>query len=129
MKLSYLKTKTAVLLWELGKIEQDIEARRFSFEQKRMLVVNLMGLYRINDVDWTQVDLSVPPIVAALDSNKYCVLSGGEQIEKARLLGFRELRCFYLKPSQHKRYIVDYDEDIYRRAVSEYWEEDEEIEE
>ena len=125
MKLSYLKTKTAVLWWNLDEIERDIERSRFVVELKRMLVVNLVGLYTLEDVDWTKVDVSIPPIVASLGADKYCVLSGGEQIEKARLLGFKTLRCFFLKPSQHKRYIIDYDEEIYRRAVSEYWEEDE----
>ena len=124
MKTSYLKTKNVVLLWNLSAIEADIDACRFAFRIKRIPLVNLVGLFRVENEEWMRANIGIPPLVASLAKDKYCVLFGGEQIEKARALGFKHLDCYFLTPSQHKKYILDYNEERYQRAVSEYWEDE-----
>ena len=121
MKLTYLKTKHYTLLWNLSAIEKDIAERRYAFKIKRMPVVNILGIYYLGKVDWTTVNIGVHPIVAELAKDKYFVMSGGEQIEKAHFLGMRDIYCYYLTPSQQMRYLINHDEKDYRRAVSEYW--------
>lgn len=121
MKVGYLKTKSAVILWDLGALELDIESGRISVEVRRMPVVNIAGLCRFDPELVEKVDISVFPLVVSFTPEKYCVLSGGEQIEKARALHFWDLDCYFLKPSQHKKYILDYDEATYQCAVNEYW--------
>ena len=125
MKVAYLKTKSAVILWNLAAIEHEMDMHRSSFKVQRMPVVNLLGLYRLGDVDWSGVNLGVLPIVAVFSKDKYCVLSGGEQIEKAKMLGFWDINCYVLTPSQHKKHILDYSEEAYQCALSEYWGEEE----
>ena len=119
--IAYLKTKSAVILWDVEAMRRDIDELRMSAEIRRMLVVNLMDLYHGKNLDVDNADISYFPIVAALSKDKYCVLEGAAQIEKARLLHFVELECFFIKPAQQKKYILDYDEETYLRAVKEYW--------
>lgn len=124
MQVVYLKTKSAVLLWDIEALRRDVENLKFSVEVRRMLIVNIRGLYRLGNEDVMGADIGVFPIVASLSRDKYCVLSGGEQIEKAWRLGFKSIDCYYVKPAQHKKYLLDYDEEIYLRAVKEYWEDE-----
>lgn len=121
MKIGYVKTESTAILWDLGAMERDIEARRFLAEVRRMPVVNLVGTYRFREELVEDADISVFPIVVSFTPEKYCVLSGGEQIEKARALGFWDIDCYFIKPGQQKKYIIDYDEETYLRAVEEYW--------
>ena len=124
MKVAYLITKSTVILWDVEAMRNDIETLKFSAEVRRMPVVNLMDLSRFDEAAVEPANIGIFPIVAALAPDKYCVLSGSEQIEKARRLGFIMLDCYYIKPAQQKKYILDYDEETYARAVKEYWEDE-----
>lgn len=126
MKIGYLNTKTATILWDLGRLEKDIEMRRLSTERRCFPVVDLIGQCLVLEADALLCDVSILPIVFSFAPDKYRVMTGREQVRKARLLGFRELPCHFIKPGQHKRYIIDYDEASYLRAVEEYsnWDED-----
>lgn len=135
MKVAFVKTKSAVVLWDVDRIIRDIRVGKLMPKFRMMSVPDLREQCGYVNYDVSDCDLGNTPIVAHLAKEKYRVLVGEEQICKSGDLFIKNIRCFYLEPHEHKRYIVDYDKEVYCRAVEEYWddtwydEDDEEEEE
>ncbi len=121
MRAAYIKTESAVVLWDLPRLERDIYMRKYDFKVRSLPVVDLVGQCPPICGSDMLCDISAFPIVLSLAPDKYCLASGEAQINKARRLGFWDLECYFVEPRLHKKYIIDYDAEVYRRAVKEYW--------
>lgn len=121
MKVAFLKTKSATVLWDVERIERELTDGTLSCEIRSMSVHDLIEQSPHVDYDVSSCDLRRFPIVAWLGNGKFRLLTGDEQLHKARALAFREISCCVLKPKQHKPYIIGYDEATYLQAVEEYW--------
>ena len=121
MKAAFLKTATATVLWDVERIERHFRDGTLKQTVKSMSVPDLVEQSAHVDYDFMAYDLNRFPIVVFLTKNKYRVLTGEEQLLKARALGFRCIKCCILTAAEHKPYIIGYDEETYLRAVSEYW--------
>lgn len=124
MKVAFLKTKSATVLWDVERIERDYGSRALPETVRTMSVPDLLEQCTHVDYDVSASDMTRFPIVAMLAKRKYRLLAGDEQLHKARKLGFRTVNCCVLMPEEHKKYILDYEEETYLRAVAEYWEDD-----
>lgn len=129
MKVSFLKTKSATVLWDVDRMIRDYRSRRLPHKVRTMSLPDLHEQCRHVDYDVTDFPITDFPIVAFLAKKKYRVLVGEEQLCKAKKLGWHTVNCCVLTPEEHKPYIIDYDEETYLRAVAEYWESELEDEE
>ena len=129
MKVSFLKTKSATVLWDVDRMIRDYRSRRLPHKVRTMSLPDLHEQCRHVDYDVTDFPITDFPIVAFLAKKKYRVLVGEEQLCKAKKLGWHTVNCCVLTPEEHKPYIIDYDEGTYLRAVAEYWENELEDEE
>ena len=121
MKVAFLKTETATVLWDVERIERNYRNGTLKRTVKAMSVPDLVEQSAHVDYDFMGSDIGRLPIVVFLAKKKYRVLTGEEQLLKARALGFRNIKCCVLTAEEHKPYIIGYDEETYLRAVSEYW--------
>ena len=124
MKVAFIKTKSATILWDVERIKRDYASRALPETVRTMSVSDLLEQCTHVDYDVSKSDMTRFPIVAMLAKRKYRLLEGDEQLHKARKLGLRTVSCCVLKPEEHKNYIIGYDEETYLRAVAEYWEDD-----
>ena len=65
-------------------------------------------------------DISKPLIIAALSEHKDQVIDGNHRLFKASKLKIRELPAIYLTKEEHIRFIVNYDEQVYDKVISEF---------
>lgn len=121
MKVAFLKTPGATILWDVERMERDLSNRTLPETFRAMSVPDLIEQCTHVDYDVSESNMGRFPIVAILARGKYRVLTGDEQLHKARKLAFRTINCCVLTPEAHKPYIIDYDEATYLRAVEEYW--------
>ena len=124
MKAAYLKTKSTFILWDVERMIRDMKSRKLVSTVRAIPIANLIDPRDGVDYDVMGCDVNTFPIVVFLAPDKYRVLTGEEQIIKARQMDCKTISCYTFQPKQHKNYIIDYDEDAYLRAIEEYWEGD-----
>lgn len=122
MKVAFLKTKSATVLWDVDRIIRDYRSRKLPHKVRTMSIPDLLEQCTHVDYDVTEFSITDFPIVAFLAKKKYRVLAGEEQLCKAWDMGWHTINCCVLDPDEHIPYVIDYDEETYLRAVAEYWE-------
>lgn len=121
MRVAYLKTRGANILWDVDKMIRDMERGILVPKIEFYSAIDLMSQVPPIDYDISKVNILRFPIIALLGNGKFRMLAGEEQVARVRQLSFQTISCCELYPRQHKKYILDYDEETYLRAVSEYW--------
>ena len=71
------------------------------------------------DIDYAMnTDITIPLIIASVEENKEKLLDGNHRLYKAKLLKIEKLPCYVLPLEFHKRFIEDYNEDLYNEGIS-----------
>ncbi len=120
MELTYLRTPSATIAWDIERMSKDIYDGKCKYILKPMPIVNLIiycDLYPVEDV--YACDICDFPVVIMLGGGKYHVAKGMRQILKARKLHFWDLECYVVDARTQKRYIINYDKEIYKHALRE----------
>ena len=74
--------------------------------------------YGIDDTDYAMnTDITVPIIIAVVEDNKKILLDGNHRLYKAKMLKIEQLPCYVLPLEFHKKFIEDYDEELYRQGI------------
>ncbi len=120
MEIGYLKTKSGMILWNVRKMVADIRKSPKAYELRAMPLVDLLGQCPPAEDYDMDCDINQAPVVLSLAPDCYRVVWGEAQINKASALGFWDIHCYFLKPGQHKKYIIELDEALYNRVVCEF---------
>ena len=48
------------------------------------------------------------------------MIDGNHRLFKANKLGYKTISAHYLSENEHKKYIVEYDEKLYKKIVEEF---------
>lgn len=110
---------------EYGAIVWDIEKILESKDEFEMREYDVNVLAANNpfhgDEDYAMsTDISKPLIVAELSADIDKLIDGSHRLQKALALGTEKIAAYHLSFDEHRRFIVDYDEEIYL-AVIKHW--------
>ena len=61
-----------------------------------------------------------PCIIANLDENIEILIDGEHRLYKAKQLGMETILCYVLPFEFHKKFIIDYDEKIYKKVTVDF---------
>jgi len=71
------------------------------------------------DTDYAMnTDITIPLIIASVEENKEKLLDGNHRLYKAKMLKIEKLPCYVLPLEFHKRFIEDYNEELYNEGIS-----------
>ena len=63
-------------------------------------------------------DTTIPLVIASVEDNKEKLLDGNHRLYKAKMLKIEKLHCYVLPLEFHKRFIENYDEELYNKGIS-----------
>lgn len=106
------------ITWDVGRMLRD----RANFEIKEFSVAELAANNRFyGDTEYAMTtDSTVPLIVVSLKKGTDKLIDGNHRLYKAKGSGVKTIFAYYLSVREHCRYIIEYDEMVYRDVV-EHW--------
>ena len=114
-----ISTKSGQILWDITRMLEDLT---LFGEPVTLSVAELATVANFNgDPTYAmRSDCTRPILVARLCAGKEIVLDGNHRLYKAQQLGLSEIKAICLLPSQHQKYIIDFDKDTYDTVVREF---------
>lgn len=112
-------TDSGTILWDITAILKESTC----FSLKTFNVDDLCArnnLACVNAEYALTTDIENPLIIVNLCNNKDKLIDGSHRLFKANKLGIKDVTCYYLAVEEHKKYIVDYDADLYEKVVREF---------
>ncbi|MCL2774522.1 MAG: hypothetical protein FWD71_14425 [Oscillospiraceae bacterium] len=71
------------------------------------------------DIDYAMnTDITIPCIIALVEGDKEKLLDGNHRLYKAKTLKIAKIPCYVLPIEFHKKFIEDYDEELYNKGIS-----------
>ena len=78
-----------------------------------------LGGYCSNPEYAMETDIDKPCIIVKLSENYKLFIDGNHRLYKARKLNIENIPCYVLPTEYHKKFIIDYDPNIYEKIVEE----------
>ena len=106
------------IMWDIKKLLNDVEKFEIrTFEVKHLAVKNP---FHGNEEYAMTTDITQPLIIVNLTENIDKLIDGNHRLQKALKLGVGMIDAYYLSFKEHRDYIVDFNERIYRQVVN-HW--------
>lgn len=110
---------------DYGSVMWDIEKMLNSKQSFKMKVFDVEELAAGNlfygDFEYAmKTDITQPLIVVQLSENIDKLIDGNHRLQKALKTGIKKITAYYLSFEEHRKYIVNYDAEIYRKVI-EHW--------
>ena len=111
-------TNSGYIMWDINMILENIS-------MFPVIMCDVAELFRQNPFHGNEdyaltTDISKPLIIVALSEHKDQLIDGNHRLFKASKLQIRELPAIYLTKEEHIRFIVNYDEQVYDKVISEF---------
>lgn len=95
---------------------RQIPIRRFDVEQ----LSARNNLSCINAEYAMTTDVEQPLVIVCLCAGKDKLIDGSHRLYKAKKLKIKTVLCYYVPAHEQKKYIVDFNENLYDKIVSEF---------
>lgn len=106
------------IMWDIEKIKKDIS--QYVIKEYHTFELIEENPFYGNEQYAMSTDISIPLIVVELKKGKRKLIDGNHRLFKANKLGHKTIAAYYLSEEQHKKYIVEYDEKLYKKIVEEF---------
>jgi len=106
------------IMWDIEKIKKDIS--QYVIKEYNAFELFKENPFYGNEQYAMDTDISVPLIVVELKKGKEKLIDGNHRLFKANKLGYKTISAHYLSENEHKKYIVEYDEKLYKKIVEEF---------
>ena len=106
------------IIWDISALIKDLENTDFI-----ILNYRVPDLVRINNFFGNaeyamNSNLKSPCIIVELSKNIEKLIDGNHRLYKANQLNIEYIKCYLLPEEYHKRFIIDYDSDIYKKVIA-----------
>jgi hypothetical protein len=108
----------ALITWNITKILEELE--KAPMPVKHYDVDYLVSkFYDSVDTDYAMnTDITIPLIIAIVDENKEKLIDGNHRLYKAKTLKIEKLACYILPIEFQKRFIENYNEELYNKGIA-----------
>lgn len=117
-----LKGSSFDIIWDIERLFSDIDCGTVTCRKERTLLANIND-YNENDVDdksLLDADITERIVVFELADRQNCLVDGSMAKRKAEKLGIITAEVLIIPFSAHKKYIFNFDKEIYRSVINEY---------
>ncbi len=106
------------IMWDVERILDDKKLFKMKeYDVEELAASNLF----YGDPEYAmQTDITQPLIVVQLTENIDKLIDGNHRLQKALKTGMKTISVYYLSFDEHHNYILNYDDEIYRKVV-EHW--------
>ncbi|MCL2665611.1 MAG: hypothetical protein FWE82_08360 [Defluviitaleaceae bacterium] len=117
----FSKDKKHQIVWNIAALLKGLENENFAIEHKNVLRLSEQDGGICANPDYAmETDLTKPCILIKLTDNVEIFIDGNHRLFKARKLNIENIPCYVLPAELHKKYILDFDSNIYEKIASEY---------
>lgn len=110
------------IIWDIERLFSDIDNGTVICRTERTLLANIND-YNENDVDdksLLDADITEKIVIFELADRQNCLVDGSMAKRKAEKLGIITAEVFVVPFSVHRKYILNFDKEIYKSVVNEY---------
>ena len=117
----FSKDKKYQIVWDIAELKKDMSNMNFEIVYKNVLRLSEQdGGICTNPEYAMETNLENPCIIIKLNEDIEVFLDGNHRLYKARKLNVENIPCYVLPTEYHKRFIVNFDSDIYETISAEY---------
>lgn len=111
-------TESGKILWDISKLLKDISNFEIkSFDVKQLAESNNF----FGNMEYAmKTDITIPLIVIELVKGKTKLIDGNHRLFKANKFNVNKISCYFLKKHEHKKYIIDFNDELYNKIVAEF---------
>lgn len=111
-------TMSGSIAWDIEKMKKDIT--QYPLKEYNTFELCEKNLFHGDEKYAMSTDISIPLIIVELTAGKEKLIDGNHRLFKAKKLNVKTITAYYLSETQHKKYIVDYDAELYNTIVVEF---------
>jgi hypothetical protein len=106
------------IIWDINALLKDLQNKSYPVCNRRILDFDEIN-NSCGDIEYAMsTDLENPCIVVELTETIKKLIDGNHRLYKAKALGIESISCYFLPLEYHKKFILDYSDDIYKRVAS-----------
>jgi hypothetical protein len=108
----------ALITWNITKILEALDSTSMPIKYYDVEYLT-SKFYDSVDTEYAMnTDITIPLIIASVEENKEKLLDGNHRLYKAKMLEIEKLPCYVLPLEFHKRFIENYNEELYNKGIS-----------
>jgi hypothetical protein len=108
------------IFWNIASMLEQLNTEEFPVEYRKVPELSVMNNF-FGDPEYALcTDIKKPCIVIKLKDNIEKLIDGNHRLYKANLLHLDFIPCYVLPKEYHKKFIIDFDEDIYNKVVEDF---------
>ena len=107
--------------WDISAMLKDFQTAQLSIKY-----YNVSDLFKTNpffgNAEYAMsANVDDPCIIVRLTDNMEKLIDRNHRLYKAKQLGYDSIPCYVLPLDYHKRFIIDYDDNIYKSVVEDFF--------
>ncbi len=117
-----LKGSSYDIVWDIERLFSDIDSGAVTCKTERTLLVNINDYSGNdgNDESLLDADITERIVIFELADRQNCLVNGVMAKRKAEKLGIITAEVLVIPFSTHRRYIFNYDKELYKSVINEY---------
>lgn len=117
-----LKGTTYDIVWDIDRLFRDVDSGAVSCRCERILLANINDYSDGDGSDGNLLDADITEriVVFELADRHNCLVNGSMAKRKAEKLGIITAEVLIIPFSVQRKYIINYDKDLYKTTIDEY---------
>ena len=104
---------------DIAAILQDIEKMDFTIEYRNVINLSKQTGSGCGDPEYAmETDIEQPIIIAKISESCEMLVDGNHRLYKAQKLNIENIPCYVILAEYYKKFIINYDDDIYEKVVA-----------
>ena len=108
------------MFWDISALINDLINTQFP-----IINYNVLDLVKSNhffgDSEYAmKTNMEIPCIIVKLSEDIEKLIDGNHRLYKAKQLHHEKIPCYVLPMEYHKKFIIDYDDTVYEKVISDF---------
>ena len=108
------------IIWDISALIKDLENTDFIIRHYKVSDLIKINNFFGNAEYAMKTDVEIPCIIVKLNENIEKLIDGNHRLYKANQLNLNSIQCYVLPEEYHKKFIIDYNSDIYEKVIASF---------
>ena len=108
------------IIWDISALIKDLPNDKFTVKHYKVADLIEINNFFGNAEYAMKTDMEIPCIMVKLNENIEKLIDGNHRLYKAKQLNLDSIQCYVLPEEYHKRFIIDYDFNVYEKVIASF---------
>ena len=108
------------IFWDISALIKDLQKMQFPIVNYDVLCLSNSNNFFGNPEYAMKTNIENPCIIVKLNEDTEKLIDGNHRLYKVKQLNQENIPCYVLPLEYHKKFIIDYDDNVYDKVISDF---------